>query len=196
MRFLSQAVVPIPAALRAGLTDGYKWHRAIWEAFPGRPEATREFLFRADRRGRDFRVLLLSPEAPASKGVFVWQTKQIADSFLAHEAYRFSLKANPTMRRKSDGRRLAIYDEPRLREWLTRKAAASGFAVESETLIVGAPIAEMFIKDGRAGKHVTVDFKGVLQVQDRDIFTRTFQTGIGSAKGFGYGLLMLQPIRK
>lgn len=196
MRFLSQAVVPIAAALRAGLTDGYKWHRAIWEAFPGRPEAVREFLFRADRRGRDFRVLLLSPEAPAPKGVLVWQTKQVGESLLAHDIYRFSLKANPTMRRKSDGRRLAIYDEPRLREWLMRKAAALGFTVKSETLIVGAPIAEMFVKDGRAGKHVTVDFKGVLQVQDRDVFIRTFQTGIGSAKGFGYGLLMLQPIRK
>ncbi len=195
MRYLSQAVVPIPLALRAGLTDGYKWHRAIWDAFPGRPEARREFLFRADRRERDFRVLLLSPESPCAAGVFAWQTKEIGDAFLAHAAYRFGLKANPTMRRKSDGRRLAIFDEARLRDWLSRKAAASGFAVEPDRLSVGAPITEIFVKDKQSGKHVAVDFEGVLQVKDRDVFIRAFQTGIGSAKGFGYGLLMLQPIR-
>jgi CRISPR system Cascade subunit CasE len=44
------------------------------------------------------------------------------------------------------------------------------------------------------GKHVAVDFRGVLRVQDREKFKRTFAAGIGSAKGFGFGLLMLEPV--
>jgi CRISPR system Cascade subunit CasE len=195
MRCLSQAMIPVPVALRAGLTDGYAWHQAIWHAFPGKPDARRDFLFRADRRADACRVLLLSAEAPASGDVFAWRTRDVGDAFLGHAVYRFQLKANPTMRRSADKRRLAIFDEGRLREWLERKAQMSGFAVAPETLSVGAPLAEVFVKNGRQGKHVSVDFEGVLRVIDRDAFTETFNNGIGSAKGFGYGLLMLQPQR-
>ena len=64
----------------------------------------------------------------------------------------------------------------------------------ADTLEVGAPVDETFDKDGRRGKHAAVDFTGVMRVTDRDLFIQTFNTGIGSAKGFGYGLLMLKPI--
>ncbi len=195
MRYLSQAMIPAPVALRAGLADGYAWHRSIWNALPERPDAQRDFLFRTDRRDDGFRVLLLSTEAPVSSGGFAWQTREISDAFLSHRAYRFQLKANPTMRRSSDGRRLAIFDEGRLREWLERKAAGAGFTIESESLAVGAPVAEAFVKDKRQGKHVAVDFEGLLRVHDRGTFINIFNKGIGSAKGFGYGLLMLQPRR-
>lgn len=194
MRYLSQVVVPIAAALKAGLADGYAWHQAIWKAFPDRPDDARDFLFRVDRKDGGFRVLLLSEEKPRPETCFAWQTKEVSSSFLAHSAYHFQVRANPTMRRSADKRRLAIYDESRLREWLTRKAEASGFTVDPETLTVGAPLDETFSKDGKFGKHVAVDFEGVLQVTDRDRFIQTFNTGIGSAKGFGYGLLMLQPL--
>jgi len=194
MSHLSQAVITFASALDAGLTDGYAWHQAIWQAFPGRADDARDFLFRADRRGEGFRVLLLSMHPPADTGVFVWQTKEVSVSFLAHDSYRFQLRANPTFRRAEDGRRLAIYDEARLRAWLARKADAAGFAIDADTLEVGAPTDETCKKEGHKVKHVAVDFAGVLRVTDRPRFTTSFNTGIGSAKGFGFGLLMLQPL--
>jgi CRISPR system Cascade subunit CasE len=194
MSYLSQATLSVPAALKARLTDGYAWHRSIWESFPGRPAAQRDFLFRADRHDDAFRILLLSHAAPTATAILAWQTKEVPPSFLGHAVYRFQLKANPTMRRAADKRRLAIFDESRLREWMERKALAAGFEIESDSLAVGAPIAESFVKNGRIGKHVAVDYQGALRVNDRDAFTRAFHKGIGSAKGFGYGLLMLQPV--
>jgi CRISPR system Cascade subunit CasE len=194
MSYLSQALIPYASALDAKLTDGYAWHAAIWQAFPGRPDDARDFLFRTDRRPDGFRVLLLSEHQPAPTAAFVWQTKEISPTFLAYAGYRFQLKVNPTMRRSADGKRLAIYDETKLRIWLARKAEAAGFTIDPESLEVGAPTEEMFNKDGRRGKHVAVDFAGVLNVTDRVRLTQCFNTGIGSAKGFGYGLLMLQPI--
>ena len=192
MRYLSQATVPVPSALHAGITDGYTWHKAIWDSFPGRPDADRDFLFRVDRRGEHVRILVLSADPPMPTGLLKWQTKEVADGFLAHDAYRFQLKANPTMRRSSDKRRLAIFDEDRLKAWIDRKAQVGGFSMES--LVVGAPVAEVFVKHGKRGKHVAVEYEGVLRVVDRDAFVETFQNGIGAAKGFGFGLLMLQPI--
>lgn len=194
MRYLSQAMLPHTAALQARLTDGYAWHTAIWQAFPGRPDDARDFLFRTDSLEGGFRVLLLSEHKPLPTEGFAWQTKAVSDAFLQHAAYRFQLKANPTMRRSEDHRRLAIDDETNLRAWLVRKAEAAGCAVDSDTLEVGAAMDETFVKDGRRGKHVAVDFAGLLHVTDREHFIQTFHTGIGSAKGFGYGLLMLQPI--
>ena len=194
MSYLSQAMIPAPRALNARLTDGYAWHCAIWEAFPDRPDDVRDFLFRVDPRGNAFRVLLLSGLKPAPTPVLTWQTKSVAPGFLEHETYRFQLKANPTMRRSADKRRLAIYDETRLRDWIKRKASTGGFALVDDLLDIGAPVDESFVKDGRRGKHVAVDFAGVLRVTDRSRFTTSFNTGIGSAKGFGFGLLMLQPL--
>ena len=63
-----------------------------------------------------------------------------------------------------------------------------------DLLDIGAPMDETFVKDGRRVKHVAVEFAGVLRVVDRERFAAAFYSGIGSAKGFGYGLLMLQPI--
>ena len=46
-------------------------------------------------------------------------------------------------------------------------------------------------------KHEThflaVQFDGVLQVTDPDKLVAAVETGIGSAKGFGFGLLSLAP---
>ncbi len=194
MRYLSQATVPTTTALRSYLTDGYAWHGAIWESFPGRPDAERDFLFRVDLRARDFRVLLLSAVKPLATPSLAWQTKEVAQSFLDHTSYRFRVKTNPTMRRSADKRRLALTDETRLHEWLLRKAKDGGFEVNPAGLEIGAPLDETFVKEGRRGKHVAVDFAGVLRVIEHARFAQTFHSGIGSAKGFGFGLLMLQPI--
>ena len=40
-----------------------------------------------------------------------------------------------------------------------------------------------------------VQFDGVLQVTDADLLVRAVQAGIGSGKGFGFGLLSLAPVR-
>lgn len=195
MSYLSQALIPKPEALQERLVDGYAWHNAIWSAFPGRPDDARDFLFRLDLLNGGFRVLLLSAQKPLPTEVFSWQTKSVSEGFLEHDTYRFQLKANPTLRRSADKRRLAIYDEAQLRDWLTRKAATAGFEVDPDTLQVGAPLDETFVRNGRRGKHVAVDFTGMLRITDRQLFSETFHSGIGSAKGFGYGMLMLQPIQ-
>jgi CRISPR system Cascade subunit CasE len=194
LSYLTRIAIDKTQAARHHFVDGYAWHQALWRAFPGCDGAPREFLFRVDDAARHFRVLLLSPELPVLQQWGRWETKRVADTFLEHDSYRFQLKANPTMRRSSDRRRLAIYQEDRLREWLERKAMDSGFEPIENTLVVGAPTDETFVRNGRRGKHVAVDFAGALRVTGREAFRDAFTKGIGSAKAFGFGLLMLQPV--
>lgn len=74
------------------------------------------------------------------------------------------------------------------------KAAQSGFKIVGESLGVTAPIAQTFWRKGKSGKLSKVDFKGVLNVIERDLFKNSFEKGIGPSKSFGFGMLMLQPV--
>ena len=51
-----------------------------------------------------------------------------------------------------------------------------------------------FHRRGDEGLHVGVRFRGVLNVTDKERFADAFRHGIGSAKGFGFGMLILKPV--
>lgn len=194
MSILSQLLVNKTDAARGRLSDAYAWHQTIWKSFPDRDGERRRFLFRVDDVGRHFRLLLLSEFPPEGIALGQWHSKTVAPSFLTHRFYRFQIKANPTMRRASDRRRIGIYSEEKLNQWIENKARQNGFEIETNTLIIGAPLDEVFVRNRVRGKHVSVDFQGVLQVTENEKIKFAFENGIGSAKSFGYGMLMLQPI--
>ncbi len=194
MRYLSRIFLHKQEAVRRRFRDGYAWHKALWEAFPGREDRTRNFLFRLDDDHPEFRLLMLSPQRPVLPEWGRWETKEIARDFLNHNRYRFQIRANPAMRRVSDRRRVGIYAEPRLRAWMLRKGEKNGFAVAPESLSLSAPLDEVFFRNGKKGKHVSVDFQGVLTVMDKSAFNAAFENGIGPAKAFGFGMIMLQPM--
>lgn len=193
MKYLTRITLGKSQAAYLQLKDAYAWHQKLWEAFPGQDGKERDFLFRIDDVKRDFVVLMLSPVKPTIPNWGYWESKKIADSFLEYNTYRFQLKANPTMRRNQDRRRLGIYQEDLLQQWIKRKADQNGFDIGNNELVISAPIDEFFVKKSRRGKHVAVDFKGTLSVTDRAAFVKAFTNGIGSAKAFGFGMLMLQP---
>ena len=202
MSYLSQIWIGKQEASKLRLSDSYAWHKALWTAFPGKDGQARQFLFRIDDKRQHFRVLLMSPERPVLPNWGLWETKKISATFLKHDRYLFQLRANPTVKRivqkedggeKKNGRRTAIYDEPGLRAWIDRKAAQSGFAIGDCS--IAPPMENFFInKQRKRGKHCSVNFHGMLRVTDHGCFARAFHQGIGSAKAFGFGLLMLQTI--
>ena len=194
-RFLSQTEVPWAWAFKQGLGDPYKLHQWIWDSLPDAPNAKRDFLFRSDMSHGILRILLLSERAPGDSADATWKTTEVSPSFLGHGAYRFQLRANPTFRRASDHRRLAIFDEMKLRDWFARKFEVAG--CEIRDLELTAPQKIRFHKGGgtHPGTLCAVDTSGVLIIKDEAVFRAAFDTGFGPAKGFGFGLLLLQPIQ-
>ena len=201
MIWLTRIRVSLREAAAMRLGDNYAWHQAMWTAFPGRDGCARDFLTRIDHRGNLCEALLLSQVKPAPQRWGQWETKPVPPSLLQHERYRFALRANPTVmrvvrdqsgQRRKNGRRTAICDAGQLRQWLQRKAEAAGFRVEQ--LAFDPPLREAFRRQGRPGTHVRVDFRGVLVVADRDRFRAAFSQGIGPARAFGFGMLLLQPL--
>jgi CRISPR system Cascade subunit CasE len=204
MKFLSQAFVEEVDLRRLRMSDCYQWHKKLWELFADSSASAGEavqFLFRVDSMGRRNRVLVLSDTRPSASDWARWSTTEVKSGFLEADSYRFQLKANPTVKRKKtdqsggltkNGRRTGIYGHQELVEWIQRKAEQSGFDLVGQVDYAG-PVDEFFVKNRRRGKLTTVDFRGGLRVTNRKFFKKAFENGIGSAKGFGFGMLMLQP---
>ena len=205
---LTQILVSYEDAVRLlHIRDTYDWHQRVWQAFGGRETRDRDFLIRVDRKEEAYRVLILSSSAPAKPNwcpTDCFGTKVIPDDFFAHPRYRFSLLANPTRKlrvdnfdgsRKKNGRRVPLSKREDLVAWLERKAAAGGFTVNLDSLRTIPRGREFFHKDSTTrGAHAAIEFCGELTVADTGQFRATIADGIGSAKAFGFGLLVLKPI--
>lgn len=185
--------------------DSYAWHQAFWQCFPGIPEAKREFLTRTDWLPQGCRVYILCRREavrPAWCPEEGWAVKAISPSFLQHESYTFDLLANPTRKVKAftpngeptpNGKRLALLDEASRQAWMQNKAAQHGFSLEGP-LSIEENGAHAFWRQACPGTHIGARFRGRLKVINRELFIHAFYHGIGSAKAFGYGLLLLQPL--
>lgn len=205
---LTQILVPYEDAVRLlRIRDTYDWHQRVWQAFGGRDGAPRDFLIRVDRKEEAYRVLILSRSVPAKPDwcpTDCFGTKEIPDRFFEHPRYRFSLLANPTRKlrvdnadgsRKKNGRRVPLTQREDLIAWLQRKAESGGFRINADSLRTIPRGREFFHKDGRShGTHTAVEFQGELTVTDPAQFRATVAAGIGSAKAFGFGLLVLAPM--
>lgn len=204
---LTQILVSYEDAVRLlRIRDTYDWHQRVWQAFGGRDGQARDFLIRVDRKEEAYRVLILSRSIPARPDwcpTDSFGTKEMPDTFFAHPRYRFGLLANPTKKirsnqageRTKNGRRVPVVSRDELLTWIQRKADAGGFALEAGSLRTIPRGREFFHKDGVAhGTHSAVEFQGELTVTDAVQFRATVAAGIGPAKAFGFGLLVLAPL--
>jgi CRISPR system Cascade subunit CasE len=150
--------------------------------------------------------------------------KEIAASFLTHRYYAFDLRANPVKTlvqrgpngetlfrsngKRKHGKRMPLVKPEELRAWLIRKGEVrcrdedtgldvpGGFRIVEERPLEISPMVENhFRKKGQPAYHGGVQFRGTLEVTDPARFIESYQKGIGSAKGFGLGLLLLAPVK-
>ena len=189
------------------IRDSYDWHQYLWQAFPERDGATRDFLVRIDTKEDAYRVLILSrvlTSRPAWCPGDNFATKEVPEAFFAHKTYLFSLLANPTRKvrsnsageRTKNGRRVPLTKREDLLAWLERKASGAGFSIEAPGIQTVPRPSEHFLKGNTRtqGIHASVEFRGQLQVHDVVAFRASVAAGIGSAKAFGFGLLVLAPV--
>ncbi|MBI2929447.1 MAG: type I-E CRISPR-associated protein Cas6/Cse3/CasE [Verrucomicrobia bacterium] len=203
---LTQVLVSYEDAVRLlRIRDTYDWHQRVWQAFGGRDGSPRDFLTRVDRLEEGYRLLIVSatePHKPDWCPTHCFHTKLIPDAFFGHAHYRFSLLANPTKKIRSNkagertkhGRRVPLGRREDLVAWLLRKAESGCFRFDPAKLRTIPRGREYFHKPGANGLHSAVEFQGILEVTNPPAFRETFARGIGSAKAFGFGLLVLAPL--
>lgn len=183
-------------ALTLRLWDAYSLHKAVYDLFPKIEGRERDFLY-ADRPGKDGShvVVTLSRRAPMTPKTGDLETVEIPDSYLERDFYAFELTVNPTKRDKASGALVAVKGRGAICEWFAKKAPSFGFEVDLAKLQAVDDGVQSFSKDGKTEiVHAYAVLKGVLRVLERPLFKRSFQNGIGRAKGFGFGLLQVVPL--
>jgi CRISPR system Cascade subunit CasE len=192
----------------------YNWHRALWRLFPGQPGEARGgydenrsgFLFRIEdyQTGRPAVMMTQSPIAPKAEieGMRVLRCSKPFEPVLRQgERLQFLLTANPTRKitdEASRGKprverekcRVPLIREEDQRDWLVRKlngaARLNALEVRTERLL--------YFRKKEAGKIVPVTFEGVLRVEDGEAFLHLMRNGIGPAKAFGCGLMLVRRV--
>jgi len=205
MTHLTQITLDLATAARLRLRDCYDWHQAVWKVFPGRDGERRDFLTRLDQRRDGFRLLIVSPSEPTRPDWCpseCWQSKPIPETYFSRRRYAFQLCANATKKvtklgadgqPTKNGRRIPLTKREELISWFSRKADEGGFAPDAESLRTFSRGREYFEKQGMNGLHSAVEFQGILNVTDPVKFHETFTRGVGPAKAFGFGLLVIAP---
>jgi CRISPR system Cascade subunit CasE len=117
-------------------------------------------------------------------------------------AYRFRLRANPVKSIPSDtkgvrGTRRGLTSDNERRDWLVCRFHNHGMEVMAVD-IVAEPLVE-FAKSGARGRGniavAGVMYNGVVDIHNPERAASIIKDGIGRARGFGYGLISLAPVR-
>ncbi len=197
---------------RRDAASAYELHCTLrTRLFAGVPQEAKRALFRVERDSETgiSMALVQSHAAPdfstLPSGYWLNHPEVHSDyaeklrAIVAGQFLRFRLFANPTVKRKNkDGKptRFGLYKEAEQHDWLARKLADGGTKLVDFSANKFAM--QSFRKHNSGDKeqtHFAVLFEGVLQVTDPDKLRLAVESGIGSAKGFGFGLLSLAPVR-
>lgn len=204
--FISRVEIPREAA-----RNPYDLHRQLWHLFPGEERETRAsseqdrqgFLFRVEDwgTGRPARLLVQSRRAPVrADGLLLLGSREIQPTPSAGQRLAFLLTANPVKTitdaerdakpgKHSEKCRVPLIKEDEQRDWLARKLATAA-TLEGADILPHAPL--YFRKGKRAGKLVTCTFEGMLRVDEPERLAHLLENGVGPAKAFGCGLLLVR----
>lgn len=182
-------------------------------------DAVGRVLFRtdADRTGRTPPVVIVQSDRepdwtrlPTGYTADEPVCKPFDPRFRPGQRLRFRLRANPTKRVAASnvahgpalaGKRIGLLTEPDQVRWLLQKSRVGGFRIPGRWEEKGGmefpnfridAIPEGRVWNGKVGAggwFLAVRFEGMLEITDPAAFLSLIKTGVGPAKGFGFGLL-------
>ncbi len=201
--------------------DAYHAHSLIWDLFSDGPDRERDFLFRQEAHQGLPAFLTVSERPPSSRnGTWTVESKPYAPVLREGVRLGFALRANPVRTVQDAAGRHHRHDvvmdakrrfseaapgQPRppqpefVREaglaWLAGRAEKNGFTfAPGEVTVDGYAQLRLNKERGTAPIRLsTIEFGGLLTVTDPERFQAALASGIGPAKGFGCGLLLVRP---
>jgi len=177
----------------------YRVHQRLAMAFSQRDP---RLLFRLEDTPQGTQILVQSQRMPdwgrAFTDLEVLSTPPECKSLELHlegaHRYRFRLLANPCVKRNE--KRLGLLREDQQRAWLARKLGEAGAELVA---CRASPQGHMKsrknpVKDEASQTHWAVLFEGILLARDPRRLGEAVASGVGPAKGYGFGLLSLAPL--
>lgn len=187
-------------------------HRLVWTLFAGDPAARRDFLF---HRSAPFRYIIVSTRPPQdTSGLWRLQSRPYDLHCVPGDRLAFALRANPTQSVRAGtggrGKRVDAISwaatgrerqipaetvERRALEWLRKREEGMGVRFAAGGCrVTNYRQASVPRKAGPAARLALVDFHGELVVQDAMALRHASVLGVGHARAYGCGLLLLRPV--
>lgn len=192
--------------------EPYRDHQRLWKLFDAEH---RQFLFRYQSVDGLPRYFVVSSRPPRDDARF-WQveTKDYRPQLVSGQTLGFNLLANPVVTHKDEQGRRHRHDvvmnrkhtfDPGQRPvmndlvrdagllWLDAQARRRGFRFDPDQVLVHGYRQHRLHRTGRQPiQFSTLEFEGSLTVTEPAAFTDALTNGIGPAKAFGCGLLLVR----
>lgn len=201
--------------------SGYTIHQLLWQLFT--QESERSFLYRVEleKNGLPIFYLLSSVIPTIQHHLFKIETKPFLPKLSKGKKLAFSLRANPTVcitdkdgkqrrhdvlmhakkRAQLEGK---IYNQDDIKilmeqaalKWINDQTRLNKWGISLSNLPdIKAYTPERIKKSsGRIMAFSSVDYQGILTIEDPDCFWQQYQQGFGRAKAFGCGLMLIRAI--
>lgn len=205
---------------RLAAGQGQQDHKFIWRLFSDGPGRNRDFLFRRldDERGAPG-YLAVSARPPREGDMWRTRIKPYQPRLRQGQRLAFSLQVNPVVSRRDENGKQHRHDVVMDRKkqlgaqglsrdqwpsqaelvqeagarWLVDRAEINGFQVEPSQVRSEGYHQVRFYKGSRSVSLSSLELTGLLTVSDPDKFLETLHGGMGPAKGYGFGLMLVKP---
>lgn len=199
-------------------SNTYKEHQILWKLFNGNPDAKREFIYRYEPQRNTPAYYLVSTQKPVDQNN-LWniQSKHYKPVVTTGQQFSFMLRVNPVKTKNGKRHDVVMYEKYQLnyknmdrkirpttqelvektgRKWLAKRAETSGFIFDDNSIQIDSyqPKVSGRKKGKKEIRYSTMDFQGILTISDPEQFTQTLMQGIGKARAFGCGLMLIRRV--
>jgi CRISPR system Cascade subunit CasE len=216
--YLSKVTFKDPRNAWRELSHEYSLHQRIWALMSKAEEQKRDFLYRVVT-GDLPTIYIQSVQLPhEDDSLFYTQTKVYDPRLMPDMQLQFTVRVNPIISvghekdKRSKRHDVVMHKKHSLRlegqpmptmdqlvqsavgEWIQSRQERCGFVLDPLSLTYSEYTQREFYKR-KASKKIslsTVDISGVLKIKDSKSFLETLHTGLGAAKGFGCGLMLIK----
>ena len=199
-------------------SDGYRFHKLIWKMFSDNPDKQRDFLYRRETGSYLPAFYAVSKNEPMNIGDY-WdiQSKIYNPQLRTGETLYFTCTVNPIRSKRDENGKQHRHDvvmnakkemfevreksdlndliQENVGDWFCGKGESLGFVADIGRLRVDGYRQHRLFKGSKGSpiRFSSVDISGVLTVDEPDVFVQNcLFNGIGPAKGFGCGLMMVK----
>jgi len=201
----------------------YTLHQSIWRLFSDDSERDRDFIYRLDQERNRPLVYTVSAREPLDRqDLWHIESKRYQPRLFPGMHLFFMLRANPIRTKRDEAGKQHRHDvvmeaKTQIKSektkqssdistatliqeagslWLSARAEKNGFSLSTDALRADGYQQHRFLK-GRGKRRIsisTLDFSGVLSITDPKHFIEMLYKGIGPAKAFGCGMMMVRRI--
>jgi len=200
----------------------YNHHQLLWTLFPNTQKGEVSFLFhRAEApissSKNKLQFIIVSQKEPV-KPTHFWdiQSKTYTPIVELKDCFEFRIKINPTIAKKIEGKKNSkrhdvvmnrkcenkkinvkepmndiVYQEGL--KWMDGRSEKNGFKLVSPNQTLIHSYAQHVLQtNNKLIRLSTLQVEGLLEVTNKESFKKMLFTGLGPAKGFGCGLMLIK----